>query len=523
MDDAQTMCAMEIDESYVVKRVLADHEAGVTELVTSEGGELCVRKRIPRALANPQAWATAMMLDCPRVARVVQLYTLPDQLVVVTEYVPGKSLSEVVSSEGPLDLRGAATVALQLAEATSALHAVGIVHRDIKPSNVVMSSNGAVLVDLGSARLHDESAARDTTLLGTAGFAAPEQYGFAQTDARSDIYSIGRLMAYLVEGDGRGGGGSSVATGDGANGHVSGVVNAMNPLDVNALRRYSSDAYAAIAQKCCAFEPSARYQNDAELMGALRELLDQAGTADMAASVGVALATHRGTAPVDRSTPSPTQVVPSPLDSDAGLAADGESVTNSKPYPVGVGHADPKLGRRETDVSTVAANLETEAISEFAAAGSTKADGATVMGSSPAKESATGLARSTGLARLLPRVSWDELREGYDRADGRRKAAAWTLGVLGALFVLLLLYSIGFAPHDQLAQRAPWLYPVAYVTLAVASAWDAFELVEWALCCGPYQARDGRLRRLVVRLLAVAAVSFALLVIEVILALAIGG
>ncbi|MGN0055457.1 MAG: serine/threonine-protein kinase [Atopobiaceae bacterium] len=494
MDDAQTMCAMEIDESYVVRRVLTNHEAGATELVASEGGELCVRKRIPRALANPQAWATAMMLDCPRVAKVVQLYTLPDQLVVVTQYVPGRSLSEIVDSEGPLGARAAVNVSLQVAEAAAALHAVGIVHRDIKPSNVIMGANGAVLVDLGSARLHDESAVRDTTLLGTAGFAAPEQYGFAQTDARSDIYSIGRLMAYLVEGDTEAEGSAAAA-----------VAFATDPLDAKVLSQRSSDAYAAIAQRCCAFEPSARYQTDAELMCALRELGYQI-------------------APVDASVPD---VTPNDAVSSDNAVAPGNAVTlDNAASPDRV--IDPGNVREHAEVTeaetsdgigtpnVVSASPRAEAIPTSSDAATAKTTDAFVA-NNPASR------RMTGLTRLRLRAGWDELRLGYRHAAGSQRAVAWTLGVLGALLVALMLYSMGFAPKDHLAQGTPWLYPVAYITLAGTIAWDGFELVEWALRCGPYEVRRGRLRRLVARLLKVVAICLATLVAEVILALAIGG
>lgn len=495
MDDAQTMCAMEIDESYVVRRVLANHEAGSTELVTSEGGELCVRKRIPRALANPQAWATAMLLDCPRVAKVVQLYALPDQLVVVTQYVPGGSLSEVVGGEGPLDVRAAVDVVLQVAEAAAALHAVGIVHRDIKPSNVIMGARGAVLVDLGSARLHDESAARDTTLLGTAGFAAPEQYGFAQTDARSDIYSIGRLMAYLVEGD------------TGARGSTDGAaaVNATDPLDAKSLSRCSSDAYAAIAQRCCAFEPSARYQTDAELMRALRELGDQIALAD---------------ASVPDVTPNGAVASDNVVTPGNAATLDNAATPDRAMDPGNVReHAEVTEAETSDGIGTpnvVSASPRAEAIPTSSDAATAKTTDAFVA-NDPASR------RMTGLTRLRLRAGWDELRLGYRHAAGGQRAVAWTLGVLGALLVALMLYSMGFAPKDQLAQGAPWLYPMAYITLAGTIAWYGFELVEWALRCGPYEVRRGRLRRLVARLLKVAAICLATLVAEVILALAIGG
>lgn len=191
---------MGIDDAYHIERVLASGAGGRTELVTLDGSGPFVRKRIPSKLARRVVWAMLVDCDCPRLPRVEATYELPDEFVVVCDYVPGETVEQFVSSRGRLAEKDARQLTLQLCEAAAALHARGVVHRDISPTNVIVAADGAHLIDLGIARFRAEGATHDTTQLGTPGFAAPEQHGFAQTDARSDVYSIGRVLGYLLTG-----------------------------------------------------------------------------------------------------------------------------------------------------------------------------------------------------------------------------------------------------------------------------------------------------------------------------------
>ena len=191
---------MSIDDMYRVERVLARGAGGVTELVTIDGAGPFVRKKIPNRLANQGVWSLIESCGCARLPKVEATYSLPDQFVVVYDFVPGQTLEELVVAKKRLVPEEAASLAADICEAAAALHSRGVVHRDLSPRNVIVAADGAHLIDLGIARMRVEGASRDTTSLGTRGFASPEQYGFAQTDARSDVYAIGKLLGYMLTG-----------------------------------------------------------------------------------------------------------------------------------------------------------------------------------------------------------------------------------------------------------------------------------------------------------------------------------
>lgn len=200
MNDQQVIHALGLDDAYHVERVLASGPSGVTELVTLDGSGPFVRKRIPTGLARRGVWATLVECGCARLPRVQATYEMPDEFVVVCDFVPGENLEQLVASRGRLPQADAFRVVSQLCEAVSALHAHGIIHRDVSPANVIVAADGAHLIDLGIARFRSEGVTHDTTQLGTRGFASPEQCGYAQTDARSDVYSLGRILGYLLTG-----------------------------------------------------------------------------------------------------------------------------------------------------------------------------------------------------------------------------------------------------------------------------------------------------------------------------------
>ncbi len=122
-------------------------------------------------------------------------------LVVLEEFIEGKSLLEYISDSKTLSKSQAIKFALNICDALEFLHSKGIIHRDIKPSNVIISDNDtAVLIDLSIARHITSNPEGDTQNLGSVGFAAPEQFGISQSGVTTDIYALGVLLNIMLTG-----------------------------------------------------------------------------------------------------------------------------------------------------------------------------------------------------------------------------------------------------------------------------------------------------------------------------------
>ena len=146
--------------------------------------------------------AVLRALDAPPLPRFIAEYRSGEMRCVVREYVPGRTLADL-AGEKRLSPEEVIDIGTQLCDQLRSLHGLTppVVHRDIKPQNVVLRPDGrAVLIDFGISRVVSEDSG-DTLVYGTRGFSPPEQYGFAQTDARSDIFSLGMLMNWLLRGD----------------------------------------------------------------------------------------------------------------------------------------------------------------------------------------------------------------------------------------------------------------------------------------------------------------------------------
>lgn len=141
-------------------------------------------------------------LDHPSLPRIVDIIDNGVTIYVVMDYIEGESLDKILKENGPQEEKDVIGWAKQLCDALGYLHSQKppIIYRDMKPANVMLKPEGNIkIIDFGIAREYKELSLADTTVLGTKGYAPPEQYS-GQTDARSDIYALGMTMHHLLTG-----------------------------------------------------------------------------------------------------------------------------------------------------------------------------------------------------------------------------------------------------------------------------------------------------------------------------------
>ena len=138
-------------------------------------------------------------ISCPNLPKVLETAEKDGKVAVLEEYVNGDTL-DLLLEGGTLRPGDARSIALQLCRALYVLHSLNAVHRDVKPENVIIRGDEAVLIDFDASRIVKEDQRADTVVLGTTGYAAPEQYGISQTDGRADIYSLGVLLNIMLTG-----------------------------------------------------------------------------------------------------------------------------------------------------------------------------------------------------------------------------------------------------------------------------------------------------------------------------------
>lgn len=160
-------------------------------LVTDKEGRLFVRKNVR---ADADLTEKLKSISCPYIVKFMEFGEDEDGAYIIEEYVKG-----VTAAERTFTRKQAVKALIELCEALEVLHSAKIIHRDIKPSNLIIASDGHIrLIDFDASRIEKVVKDRDTQILGTKGFAPPEQFGFSQTDCRSDIYSFGVTMNMLL-------------------------------------------------------------------------------------------------------------------------------------------------------------------------------------------------------------------------------------------------------------------------------------------------------------------------------------
>lgn len=221
---------------------------------------------------------------------------------IVMELVDGRSLRDVLRSEGALLPRRAAEIGAEVASALSVAHRAGLVHRDIKPGNILLATDGTVKVtDFGIARAWDDSQelTRTGAVIGTATYFSPEQAQGTRADERSDVYSLGIVLYEMLTGRPPFSGDSPVAV---AYQHVSASAAAPSSLNPDV-----SPELDAVVTKALQKDPAFRYQSADEMKADLvRVLAGQSPSVATPALVGAAVS-----APVDQA--AATRVLVNPV------------------------------------------------------------------------------------------------------------------------------------------------------------------------------------------------------------------
>ena len=200
-------------------------------------------------------------LDHPNLPAIVDVIDQGDSMILVMDYIEGRSLQDLLDSSGRQPPELVLAWAEQLCDVLAYLHSrqPPIIYRDMKPANIILRPNGMLsLIDFGTAREYKEEEAGDTVWLGTRGYAAPEQFGkMGQTDARTDIYTLGATMFHLLTG--------LAPAGQAMLGQPVGEL----------LPQYAGSGLEQVLLKCCSYRPRDRYRNCGELMYALRHVHDR--------------------------------------------------------------------------------------------------------------------------------------------------------------------------------------------------------------------------------------------------------
>ena len=237
----------EFQQDYELLECLSHNEIGETLLVKNrQTGELFVSKcYADKALVSRTSESSLLEkfhhegLPC-----FIGEYQNDAMLCVVRGYVEGIPLHKLVR-EAPLTIHQSINIIIQLCDILTYLHSQNppIIHRDIKPQNIIVDKRGRVtLIDFGISRTYDEASREDTICFGTKYYAAPEQYGFSQTDPRSDIFSLGILLYWLLT----------------------------SKIDIQQVKKSVANRHLlGVIEKCTSFDPKDRYKSAAQVKYAL--------------------------------------------------------------------------------------------------------------------------------------------------------------------------------------------------------------------------------------------------------------
>lgn len=184
------------------KLAVLNEEHNIELVRCCETGKLCVRKVLEVYNYSVFEYLKGHHID--GVPDVISMQEEDGKLILFEEYIQGNNLLTVLERHDRFSFKGLSDMLVELCRILERLHGAGvpIIHRDIKPSNIIVSGQGKIyLIDYNAAKeyLPARKEGSDTTLLGTFGYAAPEQYGFGASTPQTDIYAFGVLIKEILK------------------------------------------------------------------------------------------------------------------------------------------------------------------------------------------------------------------------------------------------------------------------------------------------------------------------------------
>lgn len=191
------------------EKIIAEQFSFVKELQKKENKTAIVMRHktlkkeivLLEFVGSCNVYKSLLTVTHPNLPRIYEVKQDGETCKVIEEFINGITVAEILDT-GLYTIDGVKEVIKELCKALSVLHSKNIIHRDIKPENVMIDKDGNVkLIDFDASRIYKSYQHNDTSFIGTAGFAAPEQYGITQTDARADIFAMGILMNVMLTGN----------------------------------------------------------------------------------------------------------------------------------------------------------------------------------------------------------------------------------------------------------------------------------------------------------------------------------
>lgn len=180
----------------LVRRIKESSRGSVSQLRHRETGQKVILRRFT---GNAEVYQKLLGYSCQNLPKILEVATQKEENLVLEEFIEGDTLGFLLQ-DALFSVEETRQIVTQICRALWVLHTMDAIHRDVKPENIILRGAEAILIDFDAARLHKPEHENDTQVLGTTGFAAPEQYGLSQTDIRADIYSLGILINVMLTG-----------------------------------------------------------------------------------------------------------------------------------------------------------------------------------------------------------------------------------------------------------------------------------------------------------------------------------